>query len=274
MFRVAYQGVAGAYSHQAAELFFTGEKIKSVACETFEDVFAAVQKGDTSYGCVPVENTLTGSILENYHLLREYSVGVVGEVMVRISHALLAQHGAKLESIDTVLSHPQALLQCREFLKKHKQMHPEAAFDTAGSAQIVAEKKDVRVAAIASRYAAKLYGLRVLQTDIQQERYNYTRFLLIGNNTSRIGNKATIMYELQHRPGTLQKSLQPFVDSRVNVMKIEAIPIIGRPWEYYFFLDVESGGGKSIHQALIEFKKTCTWFKLLGLYDKGKIYEN
>ncbi len=273
MFRVAYQGVAGAYSHQAASLFFTTEKITPVACETFEDVFSKVQSGKVAYGCIPVENTLTGSILENYHLLREYSVGISGEVMVSISHALLALPGAKLESIRTVLSHPQALLQCREFLKKHKHIRPEAAFDTAGSAHIIAGGKDTTRAAIAGLYAAKLYGLVTLQTDIQQQRYNYTRFLLINKKRNKTGNKATLLYEIRHEPGTLQQSLQPFVDNNVNLMKIEAIPIIARPWEYYFFLDVEANS-KNINRALAAFQKKCTWLKMLGQYDKGKLYEN
>jgi prephenate dehydratase len=236
--RLAYQGEPGAYS-EAAALQFGGPDAETLPCKSFDEVFEAVVKKRATHGVVPLENSIGGTIHRNYDLLLEHDLSVTGEVELDVVHCLQALPGTKLADVKTVYSHPQALAQCERYLKDLG-VQVEAVYDTAGGAKLVSEQKLVNAAALASRRAADVFGLEVLQEAVQDYEFNITRFAIIGGTPPQDANKTTIVFALRSTPGSLFKALSVFALRDINLTKLESRPIRGAPWEYLFYVEVEA----------------------------------
>ena len=267
---MAFQGEHGAYSEKAAYAFFH-EPITTQPCTTLKDVFRATEDSVVRFGVVPVENSLEGTINQTHDLLLQSILQISGEVKIKINHCLLALPGAKLSDITKVYSHPQALAQCGGFLDAmHTSVEP--AYDTAGSAKMISERGLRDAAAIASERAAALYGLDILQRDIEDDPENYTRFLVVGkNDAAPTGkDKTSIVFGTMHNPGSLQKALNELAIRGINLTKIESRPIKGTPWEYHFFLDFEGHrNDKPCSEALQALTNSTTFLKMLGSYPRS-----
>ncbi len=275
--RVAFQGEPGAYSELAAMEYF-GEMTNSLPFESFRDVFAAVETGKAEYGILPIENSLAGSIHQNYDLLLENDLQIKGEYLLRVSHCLLSLPGTKLEDIERVRSHPQALAQCANNLNQMA-VDPVIANDTAGSARLLAENKETGTAVLASRRAAEVYGLEILREDMEDNKENYTRFVILtGTDSISKGvlpgdeSKTSIVFNLDHEPGTLYKALSVFALAEIDLTKIESRPIAGKPWQYMFYIDfAEKENSREGKQALDKLSKFTPFLKVLGSYPRHRI---
>jgi len=268
---VAFQGMAGAYSQEAAFSFF-GPSVPTKPFDTLEEVFDAVQDGSIAYAIVPVENSQEGSITRSYDLLLDHEVTVCGEELFRVSHCLIVNKGVKIDSIKKVYSHPQALGQCHGFLTKLGiEMIP--AYDTAGSVKIIKEQKIMDGAAIASNSAARIYGMKIIASEIQDNPQNTTRFFILSKQSSApTGNdKTSIAILLKHRPGTLYEALGEFARRKINLTKIESRPTKQKPWEYNFYLDFEGHyKDPAIKQTLSKLEDISLFLKVLGSYPRAK----
>ena len=266
--RVLYQGEPGAYADEAAARFF-GEEIPRGRVETWEEVFLALKEGKADYGVVPIENSSTGSINQVYDLLARYGAHIVGEQTVKVEHCLMAPKGAVLEGITAVYSHEQGLAQCEEYLKQHPGWERCAVLNTAAAAKYVAQTGDVTKAAIGSRRAAALYGLEVLAEGVNFNADNYTRFVVVSPvmELREGADKISALFTLPHRSGALYRIMTVFAVAGLNMMKLESRPIVGKSWEYLFFVDFTG----SLEQAgmdgvLHELTQTASSFRVLGNY--------
>jgi prephenate dehydratase len=269
---VAFQGERGAFSEQAALDFF-GRKIELLPAPTFEDVLKFVERGQADSGILPIENSLHGSVLENYDLLQHHRLSIIGEVKLRIVHCLLANDGVALNDLRRVYSHPQALAQCRSSIRGLRNVEAIPAYDTAGAAKIVREKNLTDAAAIASAQAARDYELKILARGIEDNRANFTRFLVLARRPVSPGThaKTSIVFTLKSVPGALYDALGVFATRKIDLHKIESRPIVGKPWQYLFYLDFEG----SLHnqrcaEAIGNLKKVAASVKVLGSYPKSK----
>ncbi len=268
---VAFQGEPGAYSQEAAMGFF-GPSVETGPFDTLEEVFAAVQEGTLPYGIIPVENSQVGSISRSYDLLLDSDVMVRGETQVRVTHCLIANKGATLETVKKVYSHPQALGQSQGFLKR---MGYEVipTYDTAGSVKMIKDEKIMDGAAIASATAAEIYDMKILAREIEDNPNNTTRFFILsGKDSPQTGSdKTSVVFLLAHKPGTLYEAIKIFADRNINLTKIESRPTRQKPWEYNFYLDFE-GHRKdpNIQEALEQLKEHVTFLKVLGSYPRAK----
>ena len=273
--RVAFQGEVGAYSEEAAYEAFSQPRV--FAKPTFEAVFDDVESGSADFGILPIENTLFGSVHVNYDLLREHDLKILGEVNLRIRHNLLALRGVDLEDVRRVLSHPQALGQCKTYLQtalSTAELVP--VYDTAGAAKMIAGEAMNDAAAVASAKAAEEYGLDVLASGIESNHQNYTRFLVIGTDTKCRGEisgsnyKTSIVYALDHAvAGALFKSLAVFALRDVDLMKIESRPLVGTPGSYLFYLDIAGHEAAEPVQRALEHLSEIADLKVLGSYPIG-----
>ena len=267
MTRVAFQGVSGAYSEEAIRQFF-GPEVESIPCRTLADTFLAVESGDADYDMLPVENAVAGSVTQSYELLMEHDLRIYAEAILRVRHMLLALPGTKLASLKRVRSHPQALAQCQRYLGRHG-LEPEPAFDTAGSARDLAADPEPGVAVIASALAAELYGLEILDQDIEDFPFNYTRFFILAlkNPPRAQRNKTSLVFSTRHRPGALYECLGEFARRRINLTKIESRPRLNRPWQYIFYLDFEGHcQDPECEAAMMGLLRRSSFVKLLGSY--------
>ena len=267
MTRVAFQGVAGAYSEQAVRQFF-GPEVGSVPCRTLADVFFAVGGQDTDYGMLPVENAVAGSVTQSYELLMEHDLRIYAEVILHVQHMLLVLPGARLTDLTRVRSHPQALAQCQRYLGRHG-LEPEPASDTAGSARDLAANPESGVAVIASVLAAELYGLEILDRAIEDFPFNYTRFfvLAVEGPPRAQRNKTSLVFTAPHQPGALYECLGEFARRRINLTKIESRPRLNRPWQYIFYLDFEGHSqDPECEAAIMGLLRRSSFIKLLGSY--------
>ena len=263
--RLAYQGEPGAYS-EAAALQFGGADTETLPCKSFDEVFEAVVKKRATHGVVPLENSIGGTIHRNYDLLLEHELGITGEVELDVVHCLQALPGTKLEDVKIVYSHPQALAQCERYLKDLGAT-VEAVYDTAGGAKLVAEQKLPNAAALASRRAAEVFGLEVLQEAVQDYEYNITRFAIIGGTPPPDANKTTIVFALPSTPGALFKALSVFALRDINLTKLESRPIRGTPWEYLFYVDIDARRDDlACARALTQLGEFAKWVRVLGTY--------
>jgi len=268
--RVAFQGERGAYSEIAAHSFF-GSKIELLPSETFELVFKRVEASRASFGVIPIENSLAGSIHQNYDLLLKHRLRIIGELNLPISHNLIGNTNSSLSGIRQVFSHPQALMQCQNNMAKLKGVEIVPAYDTAGSVKKIKEEKILDGAAIASELAARIYGMKILKRRIQDNPENFTRFLVIAK-TKKLplnANKTSIVYSVKNLPGALFRSLSVFALRDIDLYKIESRPLHGRPWEYLFYVDFAgSFEDSNCRNALKHLAEIATFLKTLGSYKR------
>ncbi len=262
--RIAFQGEPGAYS-EAAALTYSAHA-EPLSCKTFDEVFDAVLHKKATHGIVPMENSIGGTIHRNYDLLVDHDIPITGEVELDVVHCLQALPGTKIADIKIVYSHPQALAQCERYLKDLG-VTVEAIYDTAGGAKLVAEQKMKGAAALASRRAADVFGLEVLQEAVQDYEYNITRFFVVGGTAEADANKTTIVFALPSTPGSLFKALSVFALRDINLSKLESRPIRGRPWEYLFYVDLETRRDDLVcARALSQLGEFAKWVRVLGTY--------
>jgi prephenate dehydratase len=262
--RIAYQGEPGAYSEAAALQW--APHTETLPCKTFDEVFDAVEQKKVTHGIVPMENSIGGTIHRNYDLLVDHEIPITGEVQIDVVHCLQALPGTKLDEIKIVYSHPQALAQCERYLKDLG-VTVEAVYDTAGGAKLVAEQKLKGAAALASRRAAEVFGLDVLQEAVQDYEFNITRFFVIGGALPTDANKTTIVFALPSTPGSLFKALSVFALRDINLSKLESRPIRGRPWEYLFYVDIDARRDDlPCARALTQLGEFAKWTRVLGTY--------
>jgi len=264
---VAFQGIAGAYSEQAIRQFF-GPDVAHVACKTLDDIFLAVETGEADFGMLPVENAVAGSVTRSYELLMERDLRIHAEVVLRVCHLLMAAPGTSLAEVERVRSHPQALAQCQRYLERHA-MQPEPAFDTAGAARDLAAAPEARVAVVASSLAADLYNLEVLDQDIEDYPFNYTRFFVLALESPPRAprSKTSLIFSTPHQPGALYDCMGEFAKRRINLSKIESRPRLNRPWQYVFYLDFEGHcQDPPCEAAIMALLRRSSFVKLLGSY--------
>ena len=272
--RVAFQGEPGAFSGEAARKLL-GHEVELIPCETFEKMFAEVESGSSDYCLAPIENSLFGSVHQNYDLLLKHSLSIVGETNLRIIHNLIAAPGTKIDDVKRVYSHPVALGQCRRFLSGRPEMRPVAAYDTAGSVKMIMESREAGAAAIASAAAAEVYGARILAPGIEDDQVNFTRFLLLAREdacaeTPPDADKTSIVFSLENRTGSLYRAMAVFALRDIDLMKIESRPLIGRPWEYSFYLDfIGAQTEPRVRNALQNLREFATSVKVLGSYKQA-----
>jgi prephenate dehydratase len=269
--RVAFQGERGAFSEEAA-VKLLGEEIKLVPCATLESVFVAIAQGTAEYLLVPLENSLVGSVHRSYDLLLESSLHISGEVVIPIGHHLIGCPGASFDLIRTVESHPIALAQCERLFAAYPQLTRIATADTAGSVARVVAQGDRTRAAIAGIRAANIYGGTVLREHVEDHPENYTRFVLLTSSTivSSKADKLGLVLKLPHRGDALHHALEPFARRSIGLLNIESRPITGRPWEYYFYLDLQASTNDSeTTNALAELHERAMEVRVLGCYQAG-----
>ncbi|MCQ2239600.1 MAG: prephenate dehydratase [Bacteroidaceae bacterium] len=277
MKKVAIQGKIGSYHDMAVHRYFENEDVELICCDTFEDVFEELKKDSNILGAIAIENTIAGSLLHNYNLLRESKMTIIGEHKLRISHSIMCLPEDNWEDIKEVNSHPVALMQCRDFLNRHPQFKCVETDDTAGSAEMIQRENLRGHAAICSKFAAPLYGMKILEEGIETNKHNFTRFLFLCDpwiaddlRNAHRSNKASIVFTLPHEEGSLSPVLSIFSFYKINLTKIQSLPIIGREWEYEFYVDVTYSDYVRYKQALDAIRPLTRDFKILGEYENGK----
>lgn len=266
--RVVFQGAEGAYSQAAMHQYF-GNRINSFHVDTFRDAMLAIDEGSADFAVLPIENSTAGIVSEIYDLLVEFENYIVGEQIIKIEHCLMAAPGTGLEDIKTVYSHPQSLMQSSRYLDTHPQWQQISMQNNAFAAKKVAQEKDKSQAAIASEYAAELYGLHVLEKGINQSSTNSTRFIIITNQKIFLkdAKKVSICFEVAHESGSLYHMLSHFIYNNLNMNKIESRPIEGRNWEYRFFIDFDGNlSDSAVKNALRGLRDEARNMKILGNY--------
>lgn len=280
--KVGIQGIRGSFSYSAAKKFFLEENIVFLELDSFRKIFESLENNKIDYGVIPIENSIAGSVYENYDYLNKFNVKICGEVFLKIEHFLLGIKSPltprlHLRLLRRVYSHPKALEQCKKFFDKYPHLERIAYSDTARAAKLVSESNDLTLGAIASRECRRLYKLRILQEHIEDFKNNYTRFLIICHPKSyKIFsgvNKCSLIFILPHKPGSLYKALEVFEKNNINLTKIESRPIPQKPFEYLFFLDFEfyRNHKNKLPQILAEFEKKTIMVKSLGFYKSAKI---
>ncbi len=269
---VAIQGERGAFSESAA-LQLLGQEAKIVPCARFDDVFKALQSGHVKSAVIPIENTLHGSVHENYDHLLTYGFPIVGETNIRIVHNLIALPGVTLAKVKRIFSHPVALNQCLDFFAANPQFERVPFYDTAGSVKMIAEERLMDSAAIASAHAASNYGARILKRSIEDDRANFTRFFLLGSArplSSEGRKKVSIVFATRNTPGALFRSLSALALRDISLTKIESRPLRGKPWEYLFYIDfLGDVEAMNVKNALSHLGESADLLRVLGCYPKG-----
>ena len=275
--KVAIQGVAGCFHDIAAHNYYEGEEIEIIPCISFPEVIAAVKKDPSVVGMMAIENTIAGSLLQNHELIRESGLKVTGEYKLRISHSLAALPGTSIHEVTEVNSHPIALMQCTEFLNTLPNAKVVEKEDTALSAKWIAENQLKGHAAICGKLAAEIYGLEVLAEGIETNKRNFTRFLAIADRWTAdemlkdtVKNKASLVFALPHSVGSLSKILSILSFYDMNLSKIQSLPIIGREWEYLFYINLTFSDYTRYRQALDAIRPLTKDFKILGEYEEGR----
>jgi prephenate dehydratase len=276
---IAFQGARGAFSEEAARKL-VGQETSVLPCDRFEDVFKSLKAGKSSGAAIPIENTLAGSVHENYDHLVNYAFPIVAETNVRIVHNLIAQKGVPFSKIKRVYSHPVALNQCLDFFRDNPQLERIPFYDTAGSVKMLVEDKLTDAAAIASSVAAEIYGARILRRSIESDRQNFTRFFLLRRPdfarrhatpaSQHAQWKTTLVFSTRNVPGSLFRALSAFALRDLNLTKIESRPLRGRPFEYLFYVDFLGRADSPVaRNALRHLAELCDFLRVLGCYPKG-----
>lgn len=278
--KVAIQGIAGCFHDAAARNFFAErgiETIETLPCNSFPELFDAMSADASLLGIVAIENTIAGALLANHELMRQSPVSIIGEYKMRISHVLCALPGETVDSISEVNSHAMALMQCEQYLRRHPQMKMVEKFDTAGSAEEIASRKLAGHAAVCGELAADLYGLHILEKGIETNKRNFTRFLVLADPLlaselrprPELLNKASIVFTLPHTRGALSKVLTILTFYDINLSKIQSMPILGREWEYRFYLDLTYDSYARYQQAIDAVRPLINDLKILGEYNES-----
>lgn len=276
--RVCIQGYAGAFHEIAARLCFNGTPIEVVPSHTFDELVQKVEeKKEVDFGIMAIENTLAGSLMYNYSLLNDSSLQVVGEVFLRIRQNLMAWPGQTIQDLEEVHSHPIAIAQCREFFRDHPHIRLVEMEDTALSAKLIREKELRHIGAIASTLAAELYDMEILAPGIETNKKNHTRFLILDHkdeiNEVEGPEKVSLCFSVDHSVGSLYKALAVLAAYNINLTKIQSTPIIGKPWEYRFFVDFIAEGKVTHEQAVEAIRPLTHELKILGIYKQGEHFE-
>ena len=267
--KVSFQGEPGAYSEQAVFNYY-GKEVETLPCESFDLMFDSVISGKSNFALAPIENSLAGSIHQNYDLLLRHDLHIVGEYFLRVQHCLIANTGVKKEDIKKAISHPQALGQCAGYLRSYG-IKAEQVYDTAGSVKMLKESGARDVAAIASKRAADLYGMQILEEGIEDNAENYTRFLAVGREATVPKNEAktSIVFTLKNVPGSLFKAMSVFALRDIDLTKIESRPLQGKPWEYLFYIDfIGSVHDEIVMRALDHLGEYAVMLRVLGSYPR------
>jgi len=270
--KVAIQGIATSF-HEVAALTYFQEKIETVECLSFHALCESLKHGKSDFAVMAIENSIAGSILPNYFLLQDYHFSIVGEVYLPIHMNLMALPGVTMKDIKTIESHPMAIRQCSEYLHKLSGVVLRESDDTAFSAKRIKEEKLKDTAAIANEHAAKKFGLKILERGIETHKKNFTRFLILARRLkpSLQSNKASMFFEVANEVGSLADALMIFKEYKINLSKIQSIPIIGKPSEYSIHIDVEWKKRKSYDDALQQVLRQVRNLNVLGEYKKGKL---
>jgi prephenate dehydratase len=269
--KIGFQGELGSYSEIAALRFFSNSQASFIPFRSFQDLFDNVENSFLNAAIIPVENSIEGSVNETYDLLMEKQLFVTGEIYQRIRHCLITNK--RSQEIKTVYSHPQALAQCRNYIRK-RSLEPIPSYDTAGSVKFIKEHSLAHASAIASKRSAEIYDMKIIEEGIEDKNNNFTRFLVIskisGNQTE--ADKTSIIFSISHTPGSLFLILKEFALRNINLTKIESRPTKDIPWEYYFFVDFEGSPNEdTIKKSMLNIKKETLFFKILGSYKKAEI---
>lgn len=278
MKRIAIQGSIGSFHDIAAHQYFKGEQLQLICCETFEQVFENIRRDPTVIGMLAIENTIAGSLLHNYELLRNSGTTIVGEHKLHIEHSICCLPEDSWETLREIHSHPVALMQCRGFLADHTELKAVEATDTAGAAKLISEQNCYGWAAICNASAARLYGLKVLEESIEDNKHNFTRFLVVSDTRKADflrpldkTNKASLVFSLPHEEGSLSQVLSILYFYKINLTKIQSLPIIGHEWEYMFYVDVTFNDLIRYRQSIDAILPLTKELKVLGEYqDDGK----
>lgn len=273
--KIAIQGIEGSFHDEAVQRLFPNQAIELVMCDSFDGVTESVKKGKADFGMLAIENTIAGSILPNYNLVESGDFEIIDEVFLNIQMYLMALESETIIDIFEVHSHPVALLQCRNYLRKFPpQFKIIEGRDTASEAKRIRENNLQGVAAIAGKQVAERFGLKILDSNIQDMKENQTRFVLIGKRgatlSKKIPNKATIKFQLGHEVGTLSKALQIMASNEINLTKIQSLPVLGVPWRYAFFVDVTFENPEKFKETVNELVPYVKNFKVLGTYAQNR----
>ena len=275
--KVAIQGIAGSYHDIAARRYFEGDEVETIPCNTFRDVIQSIKKDPSILGLMAIENTIAGSLLQNHELIRESGFSVIGEYKLRISHSLVALPGTKLEDVVEINSHPIALMQCTDFLDTLPNAKIVEKDDTASSARWIAEQHLKGHAAICGKLAAEIYGMEVLAEGIETNKRNFTRFVAIADRWTAdevmrdcVKNKASLVFAVPHVAGSLSRVLSVLSFYDMNLSKIQSLPIIGRDWEYLFYVNLTFNDYIKYRQALDAIRPLTKDLKILGEYEEGR----
>ena len=271
--KVGFQGESGSYSEASARIQYPNPNYSFVPFRSFRELFEGVESSNVDLAVVPIENSTEGSVNETYDLLVEKPLYVIGEIYQKIHHCLIINKNSSPDEISVIYSHPQALAQCRKYIQnRHLESIP--MYDTAGSVKFIKETYNASAAAIASKHAAQIYDMKVVEEDIEDNSNNFTRFLIISKryDSNTDDNKISVIFSISHTPGSLYSILQEFALRNINLTKIESRPTKNIPWEYYFFVDLEGNINDDKVSASLSAVKTATiFFKLLGSYKKDEI---
>jgi prephenate dehydratase len=270
--RIAIQGEPGSFSHEAALKLVPSAEI--MPCALSAEVFAALASRRADGAVIPIENSLAGSVSEHFDLLLTHEVMAERETLLRIRHNLIVVPGVNMEAVERVYSHPVALAQCRRFLAEHSRMKALAFYDTAGSVKQIMDSDDRRAAAIASEAAAQYYGAQILQSGVEDNPENFTRFFLVRRSADAsiepAANKISLAFSIEHRPGSLVTVLQELASLGTNLTKIESRPVHGRPWEYVFYVDCQIRSAEEGERAVAALQSHCVMVKELGRYKEAR----
>lgn len=274
MKKIAIQGIKGSFHDIAAHQYFNNDDVELICCNTFEEIFQQMRDDYSRLGLMAIENTIAGSLLHNYELLRESGMTIIGEYKLHIEHSIMCLPEDNWSTITEVNSHPVALMQCRDFLSSHPEFKVVEAEDTAGAAEMISRKHLRGHAAICHAGAAPLYGLKVLEQGIEDNKHNFTRFLLMCDPWSadkmrdlHHTNKSSIVFTITHEEGSLSQVLSIFSFYKINLTKIQSLPIIGREWEYMFYVDVSYDDYVRYRQSIEAVRPLLRELKILGEYN-------
>lgn len=270
MLKIAIQGITTSFHDVAAKKHF-GPNIETIDCWTFTELCEALQNGDADYAVMAIENSIAGSLLQNYGLLQDYNFKIIGEIFLRIEMNLMALPEETISSITTVQSHPIAIRQCSKYLHKLTEVKLLEKEDTAACAKEIATQKLKGFAAVANKAAAEKFGLKILASNIETNKNNFTRFVVLSKNqtVNQNNNKATVLFHLTHDPGSLASVLNLFSKYRINLTKIQSVPIVGKPYRYNFHVDVQWENYQDFEVVKQEILPLTLHFSILGEYQKG-----